>query len=84
MPTFSFFQTNTCPLDRKPFEAIIIFNRIGGNEIAREKCKPERPEEVIIEDEDERRTLCERCGCGDRADVLLLCDGKFNLSLLYD
>ena len=82
MRTFSLFQTNTCPLDRKPFEAIIIFNRIGGNEIAREKCKPERPEEVIIEDEDERRTLCERCGCGDRAEVLLLCDGK--LILLQD
>ena len=82
---FSLFQTNTCPLDRKPFKAIIIFNRIGGNEIAREKCKPKAPAEIpqeVIEIEDERRTLCERCNCGDRAEVLLLCDGKLILLLI--
>ena len=59
------------------FTTIIIFNRVGGHEIAREKCKQkiieENPEDAIA---DQDSVLCETCGCGDRSDVLLLCDGK--------
>ena len=72
-----FFQVNTCPIDRSVFTTIIIFNRVGGHEIAREKCKQkiieDNPEDAIA---DQDSVLCETCGCGDRSDVLLLCDGK--------
>ncbi len=71
---------NTCPVDRQPFTSIIVYNRIGGQEIAREKCaRPRRggqqneaEEEIVFDD----TVLCERCGCGDREEALLLCDGK--------
>ena len=56
---------------------IVIFNRVGGHEIAREKCEQKAKEENPAEAEEHQETiLCETCGCGDRSDVLLLCDGK--------
>lgn len=69
-------QVNTCPIDRQPFKIIIVYNRIGGNEIAREKCKQKVTSNETVEVEAaEQVILCERCGCGDRGEVLLLCDG---------
>ena len=71
------FQVNTCPIDRKAFKAIIIFNRLGGNEISREAIKEKistNDENVVYDD----TTLCEICGCGDRGESLLLCDGTVN------
>ena len=68
------FQVNTCPIDRKAFKAIIIYNRLGGNEISREAIKEKistNDENVVYDD----TTLCEICGCGDRGESLLLCDG---------
>ena len=61
-------------------KVIIVFNRVGGHEIAREKCEQKAKEENPAEAEEHQETiLCETCGCGDRSDVLLLCDGKTNL-----
>ena len=63
------------------FRTIIVFNRVGGNEIAREKCKVKKAGGNDDTNEADfippgEAVLCERCGCGDRADVLLLCDGE--------
>ena len=82
------FQVNTCPIDRRVFNFIVVYNRIGGNEIAREKCKQKKTREETEAEEaaqlPEEAVLCERCGCGDRADVLLLCDGEYFLNLIFD
>ena len=74
------FQINTCPIDRQEFKVIIVYNRVGGHEIAREVCKQKKQAtDDNVPDEDplnqSRQTLCERCGCGDREEALLLCDG---------
>ena len=66
-------QINTCPIDRREFKVIIVYNRVGGHEIAREVCKQRKQEDNVPEEE--AQTLCERCGCGDREEALLLCDG---------
>lgn len=43
------FQVNTCPIDRGVFQFIIVFNRIGGHEIAREKIKQKVAEDAPAE-----------------------------------
>ena len=78
MPFSSYSQVNTCPIDRNVFKCIIVYNRIGGHEVAREVCKQKQQviENEVVNFDD--TVLCERCGCGDRSEVLLLCDGKLN------
>ena len=83
------FQVNTCPIDRQVFKFIIVYNRVGGHEIAREVCKQRR--QAAVEDEvvdaggepPSDMTLCERCGCGDREEALLLCDGNESQRCIY-
>ena len=43
------FQVNTCPIDRGVFQFIIVYNRIGGHEIAREKIKQKVAEDTPAE-----------------------------------
>ena len=43
------FQVNTCPIDRGVFQFIIVYNRIGGHEIAREKIKQKVAEDAPAE-----------------------------------
>ena len=51
-------------------------------------CKQRR--QAAVEDEvvdagggDRDMTLCERCGCGDREEALLLCDGNESKKCIF-
>ncbi|XP_030767637.1 PHD and RING finger domain-containing protein 1 isoform X2 [Sitophilus oryzae] len=64
---------NTCPVDRKEYNLIIVKNSLAGNVINQIYIeKPEIQNEMnIIEDP----TFCEICGSNEHEDRLLLCDG---------
>jgi PHD and RING finger domain-containing protein 1 len=65
-------KTNTCPIDRKTFNYIIVKSPLDKNYYEKKKIQEKKLEN---EAETEDFTYCEVCGACDREDTLLLCDG---------
>ena len=64
-------KTNTCPIDRKPFNYIIVSNPLDKDFTEKKKIEDQTLENNEVTD----FTYCEVCGACDREDTLLLCDG---------
>lgn len=64
----------TCPIDRKEFNEILVYGNLECNELLRTVAIKEKVklEEILNDDE---FTSCEICGNTDREDCMLLCDG---------
>ncbi|XP_033116356.1 PHD and RING finger domain-containing protein 1-like [Anneissia japonica] len=68
-------HVNTCPVDRTLFHCILVRYTLGGQierTIQVETCNKQE------EEQEDSVTYCEVCGCCDREDRLLLCDGCDN------
>lgn len=65
-------KTNTCPIDRKSFNYIIVKSPLDKNYYEKKKIQEKKLEN---EAETEDFTYCQVCGACDREDTLLLCDG---------
>ena len=75
-------NTNTCPIDRRPFSVIFIRNELHGSVVLKVAIEDAR---LALDDESDDddgaetdetfdETGCEVCGQGDRPDRMLLCD----------
>lgn len=63
---------NTCPVDRQPFNLILVRKHYDGKIIGQIPVEVPQPQnEEVVEDP----TYCEICGRCDREDCMLLCDG---------
>jgi len=66
-------NVNTCPVDRQVFRLILV--RDGPEGVVHRHIPVAHREPHVDDEAVPDNTFCEVCGCADREDRLLLCDG---------